>query len=314
MTVRFAYGYTPDARGVQGLGQMLTEAELNTKATWFLLDPEFKRRVVAMMKEAARQGIPLGPGTGWRPENPNKPGFASNGNSNHQSFPYTSRTPTAVAADMVPNTSWNWMEQNAGRFGLRTFRNVNGEPWHIQPIDIPASRGWRSVPWKLAKWNLPGDTPPPPKPVPAMPPFDPANRKYSLWPIAKKRAIGAFYSGDEVRYLKGVMKFEASRFLAWFAAHPDYDKIMRVSVTFKNRDEWQTNTRRNLANWAATLCKGLDPNNPVFDGTLYDAVLCMQAALNDTYMDGRKTVLYPDGGVGIQTWAFIDRIADGNWK
>ena len=26
---------------------------------------------------------------------------------------------------------------NAGRFGLRTFWNVNGEPWHTQANDLP---------------------------------------------------------------------------------------------------------------------------------------------------------------------------------
>ena len=32
------------------------------------------------------------------------------------------------------------MEPELHKFGFRSFRNVNGEPWHIQPSEIPAGR------------------------------------------------------------------------------------------------------------------------------------------------------------------------------
>ncbi len=174
----FPFGYTPDASGVAGLGRMLTFDELERQDTWRKLHPEVKRRAAAMMAAAAAAGVPLGVGTGWRSfatqlagyrRDPRR--FARPGNSNHEGFTANGNGDRdAVAADMVPNSSWAWMEENCGRFGLRTFRAVNHEPWHIQPIEIPASRKGRTVRWDLPTWVLPVDTPVPPvlQPVPPI--------------------------------------------------------------------------------------------------------------------------------------------------
>ena len=105
-----------------------------------------------MYEFAAQKGVPLGVGTGWRENQPDKPGFAPNGNSNHQGF----MEQFAVAIDNVPEPSFGWMQANCSKFGLRTFRDVNNEPWHTQPIEIPASRSYRTDPWNLVKFPLPG--------------------------------------------------------------------------------------------------------------------------------------------------------------
>jgi hypothetical protein len=142
----------------------LTRSELMARSTVSRLHPEFRRRMLAMMDAAAAVGVDLGVGTGWRVQPPAKPGFAQPGNSNHEGFPAGPESTGAVAADMVPAAGWPWMEKNAARFGLRTFRNVNSEPWHIQPAEIPASRNWRTKPWKLDTFPLPAPpahTPPP---------------------------------------------------------------------------------------------------------------------------------------------------------
>ena len=153
MATRFPYGYQKNAAGVEGMGTMLTRSQIEVQTTVANLDIEFWRRTIAMMEAAARQGVPLGPGTGWRIQpDPPPPGFAQPGNSNHEGF----MTREAVAIDMVPEPSWPWMFNNCGRFGLRTFRDVNDEPWHQQPSDIPAGRDFRREPWTLARWNLPG--------------------------------------------------------------------------------------------------------------------------------------------------------------
>ena len=182
----FPFGYTRDASGVEGLGRMLTLDELEQQQTWRHLHPEFKRRVAAMMEAAAAEGVPLGIGTGWRSFASQLAGFrrdprrfAAPGNSNHEGFPANGNGDRdAVAADMVPRPAWTWMEANCARFGLRTFRHVNNEPWHVQPVEIPASRGRRTVRWELPAWPLPLDravptpepTPPPPVVEPTPPP------------------------------------------------------------------------------------------------------------------------------------------------
>jgi len=43
-----------------------------------------------------------------------------------------------LAADM--DGDLNWLQQNAARFGLKTFADVNNEPWHVQPAELPNSR------------------------------------------------------------------------------------------------------------------------------------------------------------------------------
>lgn len=162
----YPYGYTPDAHGVQGMGTMLTRAECEAKQTVHKLHPEFWRRTIALMEFAYQAGVPLGVGTGWRVQpNPPPPGFAPPGNSNHEGFPADGSSGGAVAIDTVPDRSWAWMETRCAQFGLRTFRDVNDEPWHIQPIEIPAGRNWRTEPWQLEPWPLPGDEEEPDMPL-----------------------------------------------------------------------------------------------------------------------------------------------------
>ncbi len=185
-TTEFPFGYARDDHGVSGLGQMLTFAQLEEQPTWRNLHPEFRRRVAALMVAAAAVQVPLGVGTGWRSHATQLAGYrrdpkghARPGNSNHEGFPGNGNGDRdAVAADMVPSASWAWMEANCARFGLRTFRDVNNEPWHIQPVEIPATRGRRVPPWDLAPWPLPIEGGPPPEPVgeqpiPASPPAPP---------------------------------------------------------------------------------------------------------------------------------------------
>lgn len=155
----FPYGYAGDP---QGMATMLTRAQCEDKETVYKLHPEFWRRMIALMEHGYRQGVPLGVGTGWRVQpDPPPPGFAPAGNSNHEGFPADGAHGGAVAIDTVPDVSWGWMEANLAPYGLRSFRNVNDEPWHVQPAEIPASRNWRSEPWTLARWPLPEEDPMP---------------------------------------------------------------------------------------------------------------------------------------------------------
>jgi hypothetical protein len=171
MAQTFPYGYErPPDGGQQGMGTMLTWDQMMLKATVRNLHPEVRRRFKALIEFAATQGVPLGVGTAWRVQpNPPPPGFAQPGNSWHESCPVSPLSATALAIDTVPTTSWDWMERNCATYGLRTFRNVNGEPWHIQPLEITTSRKFATTMPPLHLWPLPA---PPGVPIPPVPPSE----------------------------------------------------------------------------------------------------------------------------------------------
>jgi len=150
-------------------GDMWPMERIEATKTVRLLHPEVWRRFRALMVYARSQGVQLGVGTGWRiqPVNPDgtaKPGFALPGNSNHEGFPADGESAGAIAIDTVPEVSWPWMEKHLAAYGLRSFRIPSSwgysgrrEDWHVQAIEAPASRNWRTEPWVLPTFNLPED-------------------------------------------------------------------------------------------------------------------------------------------------------------
>ena len=160
----------PDGYGTSRKTQRQIKARWDVQA----LDDEFVRRVLWMMRIAKRNGHDLGIGGGARSAAQQRALFlarhhvspsgtilfegqrwalntgaapaAPPGRSWHED----DATPTGgMAVDMVGDLAW--MQDNAGWFGLRTFANVNGEPWHIQPGELPTAR----APWTtpLPKWG-----------------------------------------------------------------------------------------------------------------------------------------------------------------
>jgi hypothetical protein len=114
-------------------GQTGDENTLSTWQTWTRLDPDFRGRLLRMF---AASGGTVGFGGGWRsPEEQaagyarNPQGFAPAGKSWHE---------VGMAADLVGDM--DWIVANAARFGLRSFHDVNNEPWHVQPVEIPGAR------------------------------------------------------------------------------------------------------------------------------------------------------------------------------
>ena len=157
-TPTFPYGYQrPSDGGPMGMGTMLTWEQMLTKTTVNRLHPEVLRRFKALIHAGWEAGVPLGVGTGWRVQpDPPPAGFAAPGNSWHESCPTDPATSTALAIDTVPDISWEWMYANAGGYGLRTFRYVNNEPWHVQPAEISTSRSYATTMPALVTWELPG--------------------------------------------------------------------------------------------------------------------------------------------------------------
>lgn len=179
MTATYPWGYS---------GQRLTLAEMEQHSSWSLIDPEMRRRVVAMMDAAQADNVELGVGGGARSTQQQTMLFLSRyaqhtcpsdvvwdgkcwdhvsgasaappGSSYHE---VTTPQGFALALDMVGD--WRWMGVNAVAYGLHDFSDVNNEPWHIQPLEIPNGRRYYDAARDaLQHFNLPGTTPPPKPP------------------------------------------------------------------------------------------------------------------------------------------------------
>ena len=112
------------------------------------MHPEYAARLFACIEAA---GGLVGIGNGWRSTSQQAanykkhPGrFAPPGKSFHESHTWRSGIEGFAAVDTVGRHSneghqdaWAWMRDHAGKFGLHTFHDVNGEPWHTQFNDLP---------------------------------------------------------------------------------------------------------------------------------------------------------------------------------
>jgi hypothetical protein len=92
-----------------------------------------------------------------------------------------------LAADLVGDM--DWIKANAGRFGLRSFYDVNNEPWHVQPSELPGSRYHYEK--AGAPWGLGGGTPMSPEDI--RHPVNPAFNADALEGSAAGPKVG--YSG-----------------------------------------------------------------------------------------------------------------------
>lgn len=173
------------------------------------MHPEYARRMFACI--AAADGL-VGIGNGWRStatqaanhaKSPNT--FAPPGSSFHEAHAWASGVEAYAAVDTVGRhaqhqQAWNWMRDNAGRFGLCTFWNVNGEPWHTQFVDLP--KGAQS--WKSAgrpdppRFAVPGEV--------GTPTTDAASSPYGILPANDaKPVVSLGWHGDLVTYVQRVI-------------------------------------------------------------------------------------------------------------
>lgn len=142
--------------------------ELTNSATFRPLNSRFKNQLLAMMQENPNVGI----GQGHRSASEQATMFFSRykkagpGEKGEVSYrgeeyirhsgapampPGKSMHEIGLAADLVGDL--DWVQENAARFGLKTFGDVNNEPWHVQPAELPNGR------WEYEKigapWGLP---------------------------------------------------------------------------------------------------------------------------------------------------------------
>lgn len=167
------------------IGYGTATTDLNALDAWAQWEPEFGRRVKALIAHSFTAGFPLGVGGAIRSgavadaqfiarhhvvgptENPNmqpydwtwrgqhwrlNPGAAPcapDGYTWHGAVPNDG---LCYAADMTGDMVW--MDGQLGAYGLKW---VAPERWHVQPVEIPAGRpGPTYVPPVLPTWNLPG--------------------------------------------------------------------------------------------------------------------------------------------------------------
>ena len=156
-------------------------AELGQQWGWVTLHPEFRRRLIALFDASQDAGCEVGLGGGARSRKAQETLFYSRykvvdcpgdlrwdgkcwkhvagasaappGLSYHEE---TTDDGFALAADLVGDLVW--MNKNCSKFGLLHFADVNNEPWHVQPVEVPKSRKAYSG-QKLGVWDL-GPTPP----------------------------------------------------------------------------------------------------------------------------------------------------------
>lgn len=118
------------------------------------LHPQLRDRLAKLM---VASGGRVGFGGGWRSSSEQKSLFLSRYTPtdevtdiqwNGQYYKHTSGDPAAppgrsmheigLAADLTGDMAW--LRENAHRFGLKHFGNVNGEDYHVQPSELPESR------------------------------------------------------------------------------------------------------------------------------------------------------------------------------
>jgi hypothetical protein len=147
-------------------GGRLSLDEMATRQTWALLHPEFRRRLVHLFDLAQASGSDLGIGEGWRSSDVQRRTFLarhaevrSGGCCSYEgkrwalippnahaappglSFHETAITPSGnvgMAADLVGDLAFG--RAHAAEVGLVEFSQVNREPWHFQPAELPTSR------------------------------------------------------------------------------------------------------------------------------------------------------------------------------
>jgi hypothetical protein len=134
------------------------------------LNPKFRERILKMMKDNPAVGI----GSGHRESSKQRTMFLERYSKTEDKTdiywegsywtkksgvapaapPGFSMHEIGLAADLTGDL--DWVQKNAGKYGLKTFGGVNGEPWHVQPAELPNSRSEYEK--SGAKWGLGGSS------------------------------------------------------------------------------------------------------------------------------------------------------------
>lgn len=183
--------YNPELRVPFGYGT--ARIALGELRDWLLVHhhPEFVRRLLAWL---THKGGFIGVGGGYREVQPDKDGFAPDGQSFHQDQHYSDGFVGAAAVDLVVvnggqvHRAPRWSEVPAqGSAEAKTWGlhcNVSTEPWHMQCIEHDGWQSWKNAgsPAPAPNYPLPGESTPPP--------IDSEEDDMSRWIIARTSDTG----------------------------------------------------------------------------------------------------------------------------
>lgn len=153
MARTYGYGYQ---------GQRYSRQQIEGMSNFNRLNPEIQRRAWAMMDAAQDAGTDLGIGSAWRSRARAQQLYEQYRNG-ERSAPAAPPDRTyhcekadgyCYAIDFIGDLSW--MNRNCQRFGLRHFANVNSEPWHGQPPELPTACSPSFQGRVLPRFALPG--------------------------------------------------------------------------------------------------------------------------------------------------------------
>lgn len=127
-------------------------SQLESSSTFSKLHPTFKQRLLRMIEDNPAVGI----GQGFRSSEQQEKMFLDRYRPTSEKTniywrgsywkkvkganaapPGRSMHEIGLAADLVGDV--DWVVKNAAKYGLKTYEHL-GEPWHIQPADLPGSR------------------------------------------------------------------------------------------------------------------------------------------------------------------------------
>lgn len=148
-------GYSGDPMpGTTGSGVASTSFDGGGAKSYNKLNPKFKERLAKMMKDNPNVGVVSGArdagsqqkmfmsryskttentGIYWQGSY-----WKKNAGAEPAAPPGFSMHEIGLAADLTGDL--DWVQKNAHKYGLKTFGGAHGEPWHIQPNDVPDNR------------------------------------------------------------------------------------------------------------------------------------------------------------------------------
>lgn len=230
MTTLYPWGYQR---------ALVTEERLWELARFDLVDPETGERFRAWLRS---KGGKTGIGGAVRFVQPDKAGFAPPGQSFHELQTWSDGGKNFAALDLVVVNGSNihrsptWSEvpkQGSGHSDISNYgvhANVDGEPWHLQAIEVDGWQTWVNAGRKRPNSNfvIIGQNPPP-APVPDQVHYSPGQRTVRL--------TNPWMTGIDIAYLQQTLNRQSLSMTADGAYGPQTEGCVKTVQRWNNLEE-----------------------------------------------------------------------------